>query len=50
MLRLERQLESYERLHTEELAEIRDMLEELKGQVLTLAAKPSASQEDEKKG
>ena len=38
MLRLEQQLESYQRLHAEELAEIRRALEELKTQVLALHA------------
>ncbi len=36
MLRLEQQLESYQRLHAEELAEIRRALDELKTQVLSL--------------
>jgi hypothetical protein len=38
MLRLEQQLESYQRLHTEELEEIRRALAELKMQVLALGA------------
>jgi hypothetical protein len=38
MLRLEQQLESYQRLHAEELAEIRRALEDLKSQVLALDA------------
>ena len=37
MLRLEQQLESYQRLHAEELAEMRRVLQELKDQVLALA-------------
>lgn len=38
MLRLEQQLESYQRLHAEELAEIRRALDALKSQVLALDA------------
>ena len=38
MLRLEQQLESYQRLHAEELAEIRRALDELKTQILLLDA------------
>ncbi len=38
MLRLEQQLESYQRLHAEELAEIRRALDALKAQVLALDA------------
>jgi len=37
MLRLEQQLESYQRLHAEELAEMHRALQELKTQVLALA-------------
>jgi hypothetical protein len=44
MLRLEQQLEAYERLHAEELAEMRRALAELKDQVLTLAAQSVSSQ------
>ncbi len=39
MLRLEQQLESYQRLHAEELENLRRALEELKEQVLAFAAK-----------
>lgn len=42
MLRLEQQLESYERLHAEELAEMRRALAELKDQVLALAQSVSS--------
>ena len=38
MLRLEQQLDSYQRLHAEELEQIRRALSELKDQVLALAA------------
>ncbi len=38
VLRLEQQLDSYERLHAEELEQIRRDLEELKKQVLALVA------------
>lgn len=38
MLRLEQQLDSYQRLHAEELEQIRRALSELKKQVLALAA------------
>lgn len=38
MLRLEQQLESYQRLHAEEIAEIRRALDALKAQVLALDA------------
>lgn len=38
MLRLEQQLDSYQRLHAEELDQIRRSLSELKDQVLALAA------------
>ena len=37
VLRLEQQLESYQRLHAEELEQIRRALHELKAQVLALA-------------
>ncbi len=36
VLRLEQQLESYQRLHSEELENIRRALQELKDQVLTM--------------
>jgi hypothetical protein len=47
MLRLEQQLESYQRLHAEELAEIRRALDELKTQVLGLDSQrlPPADEE-----
>ncbi len=38
MLRLEQQLDSYQRLHAEELEQIRRALSELKNQILALAA------------
>lgn len=38
MLRLEQQLDSYQRLHAEELEQIRRALSALKDQVLALAA------------
>lgn len=38
VLRLEQQLDSYQRLHAEELEQIRRALAELKAQVLALAA------------
>ena len=38
MLRLEKKLDSYQRLHAEELEQIRRALSELKDQVLALAA------------
>lgn len=47
MLRLEQQLESYQRLHAEELAEIRRALEELKTQVLALDAQRQAPSSEE---
>ncbi len=44
VLRLEQQLESYQRLHAEELEQIRRALEELKELVLTLnVSKPSVN-------
>lgn len=43
MLRLEQQLESYQRLHAEELAEMRRVLQELKDQVLTLAVEKEST-------
>jgi hypothetical protein len=46
MLRLEQQLESYQRLHAEELAEIRRALEELKTQVLALDAQRMPPEEE----
>ena len=42
MLRLEQQLESYQRLHAEELAEIRRALDDLKKQVLALDTQKQA--------
>jgi hypothetical protein len=47
MLRLEQQLESYQRLHAEELAEIRRALEDLKAQVLALDAQRQMSSAEE---
>jgi len=47
MLRLEQQLESYQRLHAEELAAIRRALEELKNQVLSLDAHKETSADEE---
>ena len=47
MLRLEQQLESYQRLHAEELAEIRRALEELKRQVLLMDSERQPSQDQE---
>jgi hypothetical protein len=49
MLRLEQQLESYQRLHAEELAEIRRALDELKMQVLSLDSKPQTPSGEEPK-
>ncbi len=48
LLRLEEKLDSYERLHAEELEQIRQALRELKVQVLALAeqAKSPAATED----
>jgi hypothetical protein len=43
MLRLEQQLDSYQRLHAEELDQIRRALAELKQHVLALAAQKEAS-------
>ncbi len=40
VLRLEQQLDSYERLHAEELEQIRRALDELKQHVLALASPP----------
>ncbi len=47
VLRIEQQLESYRRLHAEELDQIRRALEELKEQVLLLARQedPAAGRE-----
>lgn len=42
LLRLEQQLESYRRLHDEELEQIRLELAELKAQVLASARRPEA--------
>ena len=47
MLRLEQQLESYQRLHAEELAEIRRALEDLKSQVLALDAQRQTPSSEE---
>ncbi len=43
VLRLEQQLESYQRLHAEELQNLRRALEELKELVLAFAAKEAES-------
>lgn len=45
VLRLEQQLDSYQRLHAEELEQIRQALTELKDLVLTLAAQKEGSEE-----
>ncbi len=45
MLRLEQQLDSYQRLHGEELEQIRRALAELKEQVLALATVKQESME-----
>ena len=47
MLRLEQMLESYERLHAEELAEIRRALDELKTQVLSMDSRPQPPADEE---
>ncbi len=44
VLRLEQQLDSYQRLHAEELEQIRQALAELKDLVLTLATHKEASE------
>ncbi len=44
MLRLEQQLESYQRLHAQELEEIRRALAEMKDQLLALAEQKQASE------
>lgn len=48
MLRLEQQLDSYQRLHEAELEEIRRALSELKDQILTLASEKEAQTRAEK--
>ena len=52
VLRLEQQLESYQRLHAEELEEIRRALDELKMQVLSLDSQkqPPAGEEPTRTG
>ncbi|GEM_PF-2727220 len=45
VLRLEQQLDSYQRLHAEELEQIRHALAELKELVLTVAAQKESSAE-----
>ncbi len=50
MLRLEQQLESYQRLHAEELAEIRRALDELKLQMLSLDSQRQLSADEEPTG
>lgn len=47
MLKLEQQLESYQRLHTEELEELHRAVAELKDQVLALAAGELAAKKTE---
>ncbi len=47
VLRLEQQLDSYQRLHSEELEEIRQALAELKTLVLGLAQKESMTDSGE---
>ena len=49
MLRLEQQLDSYQRLHAEELEQIRRALSELKDQVLALAAAKEQKMEQAKR-
>ncbi len=47
VLRLEQQLDSYQRLHSEELEEIRQALAELKALVLALAQKEGSDTTNE---
>lgn len=44
VLRLEQQLDSYQRLHAEELAALRQALAQVKDEVLTLAQSPAPLQ------
>ncbi len=46
VLRLEQQLESYQRLHSDELAEMRRVLDELSTEVLALVASRSVAAPD----
>jgi len=48
MLKLEQQLESYQRLHFEELEAMRRALSELKDQVLALATQKEIEKEEER--
>ncbi len=45
LLRLEQQLESYQRLHNEELAALRQALAQVKEEVLALALQPVIPQQ-----
>ena len=47
MLKLEQQLDSYQRLHAEELEQIRRALSELKDRVLALAAEKENGAKEE---
>ncbi len=47
VLRLEQQLDSYQRLHEAELEQIRRALSELKDQILTLASEKEAPTNEE---
>ncbi len=47
VLRLEQQLDSYQRLHEAELEQIRRALSELKDQILTLASEKEAPANEE---
>lgn len=49
VLRLEQQLESYQRLHAEELENIRRAVQELKEQVLAFAAREESARAEENK-
>lgn len=46
LLRLEQQLESYQRLHAEELGEIHRILEDLKIQILALVPEKESEKSD----
>ncbi|MBI4674186.1 MAG: hypothetical protein HY741_21290 [Chloroflexi bacterium] len=48
VLKLEQQLESYQRLHAAELEEMRRTLAEIKTQVLALTPKPSNPEEEKR--
>ncbi len=49
VLRLEQQLDSYQRLHAQELEDLRRALAQLKEEVLALAPRPAAAElEDER--